>query len=57
MTAEGQQEESVVLKDIYGHHDDLLERYGNTICAHRKVAPRKILISLPNLTDARTHNF
>ena len=37
MTAEGQQEESVVLKDIYRHHDDLLERYGNTICAHRKL--------------------
>jgi hypothetical protein len=57
MTAEGQQEESVVLKDIYRHHDDLLERYGNTICAHRKVALRKILVSLPNLTGAKMHNF
>ena len=30
---------------------------GNIIYTHRKIAPRKILISLPNLTDTRTHNF
>ena len=30
---------------------------GNTICTHRKFTHRKKLISLPNLTGTRTHNF
>ena len=45
------------LNDIDRRYGGCVEEYGCAICAHRKIASRKILISLPNLTDTRTHNF
>jgi hypothetical protein len=42
------------------HYKTLWRLTGKTLIhnsAHAKNAPRKILISLPNLTGTRTHNF